>query len=166
MTGVAIAGGHEITKADVIAAQKAWGDALVAIATAYDEHGIEKAKEVALAAIEKLYNYDNAPVLFKPTLAQAPHRFRTSKEGAIAYFIGGDPNFPADSGFALRSWRDVVVDNAAIFTDGRVGISMSDVTFTDVNGNKVSVDKTLGFQKLENGDVVIVLHHSSLPYSE
>ncbi len=164
--GLAVAADQEITDDDVIAAQKKWGEALVAIATAYDEEGAEKAREAAVAAIEDLYNYDNGPVLFKPTLAQEPHRFRTTEEGAIAYFVGGNPDFPADSGFALKGWREVAIDNAAIVTDGNIGISMGDVTLTDAKGNTVSVDKTWGFQKLENGDVVIVLHHSSLPYKE
>ncbi len=166
MTGLAVAGDQKITEADVIAAQEAWGKALVAIATAYDEQGAEKANEVAVAAIEELYNYDNGPVLFKPTLAKEPQRFRTTEKGAIAYFVGGDSDFPGDSGFALKGWRDVTVTNAAIFTDGSVGISMGDVTITDASGNKVSVDKTWGFQKLDSGDVVIVLHHSSLPFTE
>ncbi len=42
---------------------------------------------------------------------------------------------------------------------------MGDVTITDADGNTVSVAKTWSFKKLENGDVVIVLHHSSLPYA-
>lgn len=165
ITGAA-ADGHAITEADVVAAQKEWGDALVAIATAYDEQGAEKAREIAIAGIDELYNHDNGPVLFKPTLASEPQRFRTTKKGAIAYFVGGDADFPADSGFALKGWRSVAITNAAIFIDGSVGISMGDVTITDASGNKVSVDKTWGFQKLESGDVVIVLHHSSLPFTE
>ena len=165
-TSLAVAAEQSITEKDVVAAQKKWGDALVAIATAYDQEGAEKAKKIAVTAIEDLYNYKNGPVLFKPTLAQDPQRFRTTEDGAIAYFVGGNPEFPNDAGFALKGWREVAIDNAAVITDGNIGISMGDVTLTDAKGNSVSVDKTWGFQKLENGDVVIVLHHSSLPYTE
>lgn len=164
MTGLAVAADPRITEEDVIAAQEKWGETLVAIATAYDEQGIEKAREVAIAAIDGFYNYDNGPVLFKPTLAGHPNRFRTTEDGAISYFVGGNPDIPTDEGFALKGWRDVAIDNAAIFTDGDIGISMGDVTLTDKNGNSVSVDKTWGFKKLDNGDVVIILHHSSIPY--
>ena len=164
MTGLAVAADQGMTEKDVLAAQKKWGDALVSIATAYDEEGPEKANEVAVKAIETLYNYKNGPVLFKPTLAQHPQRFRTTEEGAIAYFVGGNPNFPDDAGFALKGWRKVDIENAAIITDGDIGVSMGDVTITDAKGNTVSVDKTWGFQKLDNGDVVIILHHSSLPF--
>jgi len=165
-TGFALAEGHGLTEADIKAAQQAWGDALVAIATAYDTEGEDKARAVAIDAIERYYNHDNGPILFKPTLAAEPQRFRTTKEGAIAYFVGGDANFPQDTGFALKGWREVTVDNAAIFIDGNVGMSMGDVTITDADGNSVSVDKTWGFKKLDNGDVVIVLHHSSLPFTK
>ncbi|MEO1089803.1 MAG: phosphoribosyl-AMP cyclohydrolase [Pseudomonadota bacterium] len=165
MTGLAIAGDQQITESDIVAAQKAWGDALVAIAIAYDEEGEKRAREVAVETIERYYNHENGPSLFKPTLAQEPQRFRTTDQGAVAYFVGGDPEFPNDDGFALKSWREVVVDNAAIFIDRNIGMSMGDVTLTDVDGNSVSVDKTWGFKKLDNGEVVIVLHHSSIPYT-
>lgn len=163
-TGFAAAADQQITEEDVLAAQTKWGETLVAIATAYDEQGAEKAREIAVAAIESFYNYDNGLVLFKPTLAAHPDRFRTTESGAISYFVGGNPKKPLDEGFALKGWREVAVDNAAIFIDGSIGISMGDVTLTDKNGNSVSVDKTWGFKKLDNGDVVIVLHHSSIPY--
>ncbi|MEM0908427.1 MAG: phosphoribosyl-AMP cyclohydrolase [Pseudomonadota bacterium] len=162
-SALAIAQG--LTEADIKAAQKAWGDALVAIAVAYDTEGEDSARELAIEAVERYYNHGNGAVLFKPTLAAEPQRFRTTREGAIAYFVGGDPNFPDDNGFALEGWREVDVTNAAIFIDGNIGMSMGDVTITDADGKSVSVDKTWGFQKLENGEVVIVLHHSSLPFT-
>lgn len=52
-----------ITEADVIAAQNAWGDALVTIATTYDTKGFEEARKVAEDIIEAAYNYENGPVL-------------------------------------------------------------------------------------------------------
>ncbi|MEM9223115.1 MAG: hypothetical protein AAGB11_12030 [Pseudomonadota bacterium] len=165
-TTSALAGGQGLTEADIKAAQQAWGDALVAIAVAYDTEGEEKARALAIEAVERYYNHGNGKVLFKPTLASDPHRFRTTREGAIAYFVGGDPDFPQDEGFALKGWREVDVTNAAIFVDGNIGMSMGDVTITDADGNSVSVDKTWGFQKTESGDVVIVLHHSSLPFTK
>lgn len=164
--GFASADAHKITAEEVVATQKKWGDALVEISIAYDEEGPEKARELAISAIDELYNFDGGSVFFKPTLAQEPHRFRTTKEGTLAYFVGDDLNFPADSGFARMGWRDVAFTDALIFTDDDIGMSMGDVTFTDVDGNTVSVDKTWGFQKQENGEVKMIIHHSSLPYKE
>jgi hypothetical protein len=45
--------------------------------------------------------YDNGTVLFKPTLTFGDQTFRLDKEGAAAYFIGGNPKYPNDTGFAL-----------------------------------------------------------------
>lgn len=153
-----------ITREEVIAAQNAWGDALVRIATTHDESGVEAARAVAAEVIDSAYAYATTPVLFKPTLAAPPTTFRTTREGALAYFAGGDPNFPGDTGFAFRGWRSYQVENAAIFIDGDTAITMGNVRLTDRNGNVTVVDKTWGFHRGEDGNLRIVLHHSSLPY--
>ena len=154
-----------ITEADVIAAQNAWGEALVTIATAYDTKGFEEARKVAEGIIEAAYNYEEGPVLFKPTLAAPPTTFRTTAEGALAYFVGKDDNFPGDSGFALKGWRGYTVENAAIYIDGNTAISMGNVHLTNAAGNKTTVDKTWAWTRAEDGSLQLVLHHSSLPYS-
>lgn len=154
-----------ITEADVLAAQKAWGEALVKIANDYDNGGFSRAKATAEAVIDAAYGYQMGPVLFKPTLTVAPQTFRTSREGALSYFVGGDKAFPADSGFALKGWRAVEVKNAAILINGDMATTMGNVSLTDKAGNVTTVDKTWGFKKDANGVVRIVLHHSSLPFA-
>lgn len=154
-----------ITRDQVIAAQNAWGDALVKISTTYDSAGFEAAKKTAEAVIDSAYGYSLGPVLFKPTLTVAPQTFRTTREGALAYFVGGDKAFASDTGFALKHWRSYKIENAAIFTDGDVAISMGNVRITDRNGNVTVVDKTWGWKRGTDGNLRIVLHHSSLPYS-
>ena len=154
-----------ITEADVIAAQNAWGEALVNISTTYDTKGIEEAKKLAADIIEAAYHYEEGPVLFKPTLAAPPTTFRTTADGALAYFVGQDANYPGDSGFALKSWRGYSIENAAIFINGNTAISMGNVHLTDAAGNKTTVDKTWAWTRAEDGSLQIVLHHSSLPYS-
>lgn len=153
-----------ITREEVIAAQNAWGDALVRIATTNDENGVEAARAIAAEVIDSAYAYATTPVLFKPTLAAPPTTFRTTRQGALAYFVGGDANFPGDTGFALRGWRSYEIENAAIFIDGDTAITMGNVRITDRNGNVTVVDKTWGFHRGEDGNLRIVLHHSSLPY--
>lgn len=154
-----------ITEADVIAAQNAWGAALVQIATTYDTEGFDAARTVAEGVIAAAYAYETQPVLFKPTLAAPPTTFRTTADGALAYFVGQNTDFPGDSGFALKGWRGYTVENAAIYIDGNTAISMGNVHLTDAEGNKTTVDKTWGWQRGEDGTLQIVLHHSSLPYS-
>jgi hypothetical protein len=153
-----------ITRQDVEAAQQAWGKALVQIATTYDSQGLNAARTVASNVIDTAYGYNLGPVLFKPTLTVAPQTFRTTREGALAYFVGHDANFPADTGFALKGWRSYQIENAAVFIDGDVAISMGKVRITDKSGNVTEVDKTWGWKKDANGQMRIVLHHSSLPY--
>jgi len=154
-----------ITEAEVLAAQKAWGDALVRISTEFDQDGLQKAKATASAIIDAAYGYQMGPVLFKPTLTQLPQTFRLTREGALAYFVGDNPAFPKDTGFALKGWRKVAIDNAGIHIHGDVATTMGKVTVTDKNGRQTTVDKTWQFKKDDTGALRIVLHHSSLPYA-
>jgi hypothetical protein len=154
-----------ITEADVIAAQNAWGDALVSISRTYDEEGFEAAKKLAGEVLDSAYAYQMGPVLFKPTLTVSPQTFRTTREGALAYFVGGDANFPKDTGFALNGWQSYEIKNAGIFIDGNTAISMGNVMLTNKDGNVTTVDKTWGYLRDKDGALRIVLHHSSLPYT-
>ena len=153
-----------ITTVEVENAQKAWGNALVAISTEYDSNGLAAATRLAERVIDTAYGYNMGPVLFKPTLAAAPTTFRTTREGALSYFVGGNPKYPGDSGFALKHWRSYKIDNAAILITGNSAISMGNVALTDSKGNVTIVDKTFGFVRDGEGKLRIVLHHSSLPY--
>jgi hypothetical protein len=46
--------------------------------------------------LSSAYNYDSGKVFFKPTLAFGDQTFRNDKKGVLAYFIGGDPDYPKD----------------------------------------------------------------------
>ncbi|OZA94441.1 hypothetical protein U4960_12125 [Altererythrobacter sp. H2] len=153
-----------ITVQEVEAAQRAWGDALVAIATEYDTKGHAAAKKLAGDVLDSAYGYNMGPVLFKPTLAAAPQTFRTEREGALAYFVGGDSKFAGDTGFALKGWRSYEIKNAGILIAGNSATSMGNVTVIDAKGNRTTVDKTWGYVRGPDGKLRIVLHHSSLPY--
>mgnify|MGYP002777025632 CR=1 FL=1 len=153
-----------ITVAEVEAAQQAWGKALVAISTEYDTKGHAAAKKLAETVLDSAYGYGMGPVLFKPTLASGPQTFRTTRDGALAYFVGGNSAFAGDTGFALKSWRNVEVSNAGILIKGNSATSMGNVTFTDAKGNRTTVDKTWGYVRGADGNLRIVLHHSSLPF--
>lgn len=161
----AIVVSRTITESAVLAAQNAWGEALVAISTTYATEGIEAARTLAEAVIDAAYGYQFGTVLFKPTLTVAPQTFRTTREGALAYFVGGDPNFPDDNGFALKGWQNVEIENAGIFISGNTATTMGNVMLTDSDGNITTVDKTWQFLKDDSGDLRIILHHSSLPHA-
>lgn len=154
-----------ISEAEVLAAQKAWGDALVRISLDHEQGGVDKARATAAEVIDGAYGYQMGPVLFKPTLAAAPQTFRTTREGALAYFVGGDKAFPQDKGFALKGWRQVDVVNAGIHIHGDVAMTMGNVVITDKDGKRTTVDKTWAYKKDDKGVLRIVVHHSSLPYA-
>lgn len=158
--------GGDITEEQVLAAQQAWGEALVNISNTYESEGIDAASELAQAVIESAYGYEMGPVLFKPTLAAAPQTFRTTPEGALAYFVGHSDEFPNDSGFALKGWQEVTIDNASIFISGDTAMTMGNVSMLDSEGNTTVVDKSWGYQLDDEGELRIVLHHSSLPFTE
>lgn len=154
-----------VTESDVIAAQRAWGEALVQISTDYETGGLAKAKATATAVLDAAYAYQYGPVLFKPTLTTAPKTFRTTRDGALAYFVGGDKNYPDDTGFALKGWRSVEIRNVAIQLRGDTALTMGNVMLTDKAGKVTTVDKTWGYARDDQGALRIVLHHSSLPVS-
>jgi hypothetical protein len=154
-----------IIEAEVLAAQQAWGDALIAINRAFDRDGQSAAAKLAEQVIDDAYGYNLGPVLFKPTLAEPPQNFRTSRDGALAYFVGDDDDFPNDSGFALKGWTKVEVRNAGIHINGDVASTLGSVSFTNKDGTITTVDKTWTFKKTDDGKLRIVVHHSSLPYS-
>jgi hypothetical protein len=153
-----------LTLAEVEAAQKAWGDALVAISTEYDTKGIAAATKLAGDVLDSAYAYNMGPVLFKPTLTVAPQTFRTTREGALAYFVGGNPAYKSDKGFALNSWRSVRIENAGVVITGDTAISMGNVMITNAKGEVTTVDKTWAYVRDGEGKLRIVLHHSSLPH--
>jgi len=155
----------DITQAQVEAAQVAWGEALVQISADFAEGGIEKASATAEAVIEAAYGYQMGPVLFKPTLASGDQTFRTTAEGALAYFVGNNEAFPGDTGFALKGWTGVEIENAAIFISGETAQTMGNVHITNADGTVTTVNKTWGYQRDDAGALRIVLHHSSLPFA-
>lgn len=154
-----------ITAAEVERAEAAWGQALIAISTAYDNQGFDAAKQMANNVIDAAYGYNMGPVLFKPTMSHGTQTFRTTRAGAISYFVGGDPNFPTDHGFALKHWRAYAFQNAGVYINGDLALTMGKVILTDRDGKVTIVDKTWGFKKDGAGNLRIVLHHSSLPYT-
>ena len=157
-----------ITFDEVNAAQQAWCDALVQIGKLKEE-GVDY-KGFAEKVLSDAYNYDNGKVFFKPTLAYGDQTFRNDKKGALAYFIGGDKDYPNDKGFALTPWVKARYDNAGeknegIQIYGSVAITMGNVWLTDKNGKEVMVDKTWVFKKGKDGKLRIIVHKSALPFS-
>ena len=154
-----------INETELSTARAAWGEGLVAISKAYDETGIDGARDLADNLLDSLYGFEFGPILFKPTLSGGARTFRTDRKGTLSYFIGHDPEFPRDTGFGLKSWRDVRFETSSMFIEGDVAMWMGWVTFTDRTGDVVKVDKSFGYRRAADGSLKLVLHHSSLPYT-
>lgn len=157
-----------ITYDEVNAAQQAWCDALVKIGKLKEEGGDYRA--FANEVLSSAYNYDSGKVFFKPTLAYGAQTFRNDKKGALAYFVGGDPDYPNDKGFALKPWVKARYDNSGdknegIQIYGSIAITMGNVWVTDKDGKEVMVDKTWVFKKGKDGKLRIIVHKSSLPFA-
>ncbi len=154
---------NSISKEEVIAAQKSWGDGIIKIGEAFLKK--EDYKEVAKEHIKKHYNYEEGEVLFKPTLA-AETQFRLTPEDALSYFVAGDKNHPEDHGFAIKPWNKVRFENAGLILLGETALAMGNYYFTPVNGDKeTKVEFSFAYIKDKEGKLKIILHGSHLPYS-
>ena len=141
-------------------AQKAWGEAVVALGKAHlaGEDMVARAREV----VDGAYAFGQTRVLFKPTLAhEVP--FRLTPEDAVSYFVTG--HIPEDTGFAITPWTAVRFENAAISLHGNVGLAMGHYFFTNTSGEEIKVEYTKGYMLDERGNVRIMLQHSSVPYA-
>ena len=156
---------RNVTEAQVLAAQQAWCKGLIDIGNAYTSGGQPAAKALAEKVIDSAYGYQTGSVLFKPTLTTSPQTFRTARDGALAYFVGGNPAFPNDTGFALKGWTQCEIANSAVFIHRDTASTLGNVMFTGKDGKVTTVDKTWTFVKDEAGKLRIVVHHSSLPYA-
>jgi hypothetical protein len=156
------AANFNITEEKVLEAQKAWCSALVKINETKEKGG--DYKNLASEIIDAAYFYQVGPVLFKPTLTTGEQTFRMDKEGALAYFVGGNDKYKADNGFALRGWTKCESKPRAFVLNGDMAISMGNVHIWNAKGEETVVDKTWGYKLDEKGNLRIVLHHSSLPY--
>jgi len=158
----------DITVEEVNAAQQAWCDGLVNISTLYRKGG--KYKAAAIKFIADVYDFEGGRVFFRPTLASPPQNFRTTKEGALSYFIGEDPAFPGDKGFAKQPWAAARYDNAiegsnAIQIHGNIAMTMGNVYLkaeVSTGGDEVVVDKVFAFRKDSKGKLRLIVHKSAL----
>ena len=155
-----------ITEAEVNAVQQAWCDGFLKIGRIHKVGGDYRA--IASTLIDDLYDYKEGKVFFKPTLAFGKNTFRGSKKAALSYFIGGDKDYPEDTGFALKHWVKARYDNNAaengIQIHGDLAITMGNVYFTNSKGEEIMVDKTFVFRRCSDGKLRLCVHKSSLPF--
>lgn len=153
-----------ITEKEVVAAQKAWGDGIIEIGRVHTAGG--DAAAAATDHINKFYGYDLSLVLFKPTLA-AVEQFRSTLDSALSYFVGQNPSFPEDNGFAIKPWSKVRWKNYGIVNNScTMAVAMGNYWFTPAAGGPdTKVEYTFGYVRGRDNELRIVVHHSSLPFA-
>jgi len=152
--------GNAFTPAEIEAAQTEWADGIVAIGAVKTNGGDYGAR--AAEHIRSLYAYGQAPVLFKPTKA-AEVQFRGTYDEAHSYFVGGE--IKEDGGFAINPWTAVRFENDGLYIDADSAVAMGNYFFTTPEGQEVKVEYTFGYIPGEDGQPLINVHHSSLPFS-
>ena len=149
-----------MTEADILNAQRTWGNAVVNVGKATDH---AEAARRAEALVNTLYVTDGSLLFAPPKAAQI--QFRPSVDSAVSYFVGGNDNFPEDKGFALEPWTSVRFDNAGIrFTSPDHALAMGNYFFSRADGTEVKVEFTFAYVKI-GVTIRIALHHSALPFS-
>ncbi|MCH2641259.1 MAG: hypothetical protein MKZ55_02145 [Candidatus Thalassarchaeum sp.] len=149
-----------VTLGDVEDAQQAWGEGIVAIATAHSTGG--DYVEVARNHVETLYAYGLTAVLFKPTLA-AIEQFRPTFDQALSYFVASNNECSEDKGFAIKGWTHVRFENSDVILEESTALAMGNYFFTAPDGDEVKVEYTFGYMVDSVGNLRIQLHHSSMP---
>ena len=144
-------------------AQEKWGKGIVKIGELKDS--LKECRMFTINFINKMYDYENGIVQFKPTKA-SDFQFRGDVKAALSYFIGSDSDFNEDEGFALNPWVKVDFENNSINIINDIAIAMGNYFFTDNDGGKTKVEYSFVYKKNDIGDLKIILHHSSLPYSK
>jgi hypothetical protein len=153
-----------ITDQEVLDAQKAWSEGIIKIGKTYTAGG--DFQKVASDHIDDLYGYHMGTVLFKPTMASR-QQFRTDKEGALSYFIGGNSKYPEDNGFAIKAWVNIRWQNAGIKIIGNTALAMGNYYFTPAQGGEeLKVEYSFVYTKDGQAKLCIILHDSHLPYIE
>ena len=151
-----------INKKEIEEVQNSWGKGIITIGKLKDSP--KECRIFTVNFINKHYNFDFGDVQFKPTKA-SEKQFRNNNKSALSYFIGSDKDYAEDKGFALNPWVMVDFKNESINIYENIATAMGNYFFTDPIGKKTKVEFSFVYKKNKEGEIKIVLHHSSLPFS-
>lgn len=154
---------RQFTEKQVVETLQLWCDNVVLVGKIHSEGGdvISFANKI----LSDNYDYDNGKVLFKPTLSYGEQTFRPTKEGALAYFVGGNSNFPNDKGFKLKPWVKVWFSELDYILNNELAIVQCNIHLTAEDNSHIFVNKSIVFKICKDDKVRIILHQSSIPYN-
>ena len=149
------------TEFEIINAQELWAQNVIEIGDLYTKNKDYKSK--ASIFVKEFYAFDLCEVLFKPTLA-TEKQFRHTYDDALSYFIGG--SIAEDKGFALKPWKKIYFSERKIIIFEDNALSMGNYFFQSFDDtDEVKVEYTFGYIKDNNENLLINLHHSSIPFT-
>ena len=149
------------TEFEIIKAQELWAQNVIEIGNLYTKN--EDYMSKASIFVKEFYAFGLCEVLFKPTLA-SEKQFRYTYDDALSYFIGG--HITEDKGFALKPWKKIRFSERKIIIFEENALSMGNYffqSFTDTD--EVKVEFTFGYIKSNDDNLLINLHHSSIPFT-
>jgi len=149
-----------IKEEEILLNQEKWKNGIIKIGKLKDD--FDECKDFAQSFIDELYAFAYGKVLFKPTRASVK-QFRSDRQSALSYFIGGNDKYNEDTGFALNPWINISFKNTGIILEENRAIAMGNYYFTDSKENIIKVEYTFCYKKYSNG-LRIDVHHSSFPY--
>ena len=143
--------------------QKRWANIVIEIGQEHKKKN--NLDNLTSELMQKIYAFDYCDVLFKPTMAKLD-QFRSSKEEFLSYFLAQNDACKEDSGFAVKNWKSIEFNNYKITEYKDYLLSMGNYFFKDQENKILKVEYTFGFIKINNYELRINLHHSSIPYGE
>jgi hypothetical protein len=139
-----------------------WADIVLQIGKAYREK--KNLDKLVSELLHDVYAFDQGDVLFKPTLAKH-EQFRSKKEEFVSYFLGQNNVCKEDAGFAIKNWKSIKFENYKVVENNDNLLAMGNYFFENEKNEFLKVEYTFGFIRINNNELRINLHHSSLPYS-
>ena len=139
-----------------------WANIVLQIGNAYREK--KNLDKLVSELLHDVYAFNQADVLFKPTLAKH-EQFRSKKEEFVSYFLGQNNVCKEDTGFAIKNWKSIKFENYKVVENNDNLLAMGNYFFENDKNEFLKVEYTFGFIRINNNELRINLHHSSLPYS-
>lgn len=139
-----------------------WANIVLQIGNAYREK--KNLDKLVSELLHDIYAFNQGDVLFKPTLAKH-EQFRSKKEEFVSYFLGQNNVCKEDTGFAIKNWKSIKFENYKVVENNDNLLAMGNYFFENDKNEFLKVEYTFGFIRINNNELRINLHHSSLPYS-
>ena len=139
-----------------------WANIVLQIGNAHREK--KNLDKLVSELLHDVYAFNQGDVLFKPTLAKH-EQFRSKKEEFVSYFLGQNNVCKEDTGFAIKNWKSIKFENYKVVENNDNLLAMGNYFFENDKNEFLKVEYTFGFIRINNNELRINLHHSSLPYS-